>query len=105
MISEGYVYRLDLKPDDFVEFCVLTASSSSQKKHVIFYLLKIDFGNSSSSLPIFVMEGLHFNFLLGMSWLKAVTAIVDPAAGKIPVRNEISPSRNYLNRLRSWSML
>ena len=45
--------------------------------------LEVDFNNSIVMVPTLVLEGLHFNVLLEMSWLKATRAITDVMNGII----------------------
>ena len=44
-------------------------------------------------VPAIVLEGLHFDVLLGMSWLKAAKAIIDVVNGIIRIQGEQIPIR------------
>ena len=39
-------------------------------------------------VPAIVLEGLHFDVLLGMSWLKAAEAIIDVVNGSNRIQGE-----------------
>ena len=47
--------------------------------------LKVKVGNSKVVAPAIVLESLHFDVLLGMSWLKAAKAIIDVVNGNIRI--------------------
>ena len=67
VLSEVCVSRLNLKPDDEVDFSITSATESAKKKRKIFFSLEVTVGNNSTLLPAIVLEGLYFDVLLGMN--------------------------------------
>ena len=47
--------------------------------------LEVKVGNSVVIVPTIVLEGLHLDVLLEMSWLKANRAIIDVVNGSIRI--------------------
>ena len=47
--------------------------------------VELKVGNRKVVVPAIVLEGLHFDVLLGMSWLKAAEAITDVVNGNIRI--------------------
>ena len=54
----------------------------------------MEVGNSKVIVPAIVLEGLHFDVLLRMSWLKAAEAIIDVVNGNIRIQGERFPIRH-----------
>ena len=52
---------------------------------------------NSTELPAIVLEGLHFDVLLGMSWLEAVKAKLDIEKGSIEIGGRITLLKSYPN--------
>ena len=46
-------------------------------------------------VPAIVLEGLHFDVLLGMSWLKAAEAIIDVVNRNIIIQEEQCPYKAW----------
>ena len=53
-------------------------------------------GNSKVVVPAIVLEGLRFDVLLGMSWLRAAEAIIDVVNGSIRIQGEQTPYKAWL---------
>ena len=88
VVSQSCVDKYALKVNDEIKFHINKASSSTKKKPVIFALC-IEVGSSSVVLPALVMDGLHFDLLLGMNWLAVVIADIRPAKEKIRIRGQL----------------
>ena len=95
VLSEACVSRLNLKPDDEVDFSITSATESVKKKRKIFFSLEVAVGDNSTSLPAIVLEGLHFDVLLGMNWLKSVKGLIDSVDNSISING-------MKFKLRSW---
>ena len=48
-------------------------------------------GNSKLVVPAIVLVDLHFDVLLGMSWLKTTKAIIDMVNGSIRIQRDQIP--------------
>ena len=57
--------------------------------------LEVKVGNSKVVVPAIKLEGLHFDVLLGMSWLKAAEAIIDVVNGSIRIQGEQIPYKAW----------
>ena len=57
--------------------------------------LEVKVGNSTVVVPAIVLEGLHFDVLIGMSWLKAAEAIIDVVNGSIRIQGEQIPYKAW----------
>lgn len=57
--------------------------------------LEVEVKYSNVLVPSIVLEGLHFNVLLGMSWLKAAKAIIDVVNGNIRIQGDQSPYKSW----------
>ena len=71
VVSKSCVSYLKLVPDDEVEFKITSAINSTKKLHNLFYNLSISVNGVVVDLSAIVLEGLHFDLLLGVSWIKA----------------------------------
>ena len=83
VILESRFERLGLAGDDEVEYTIISATDSNKKFRKFLFGVKIAVGKSKKSIPALVLEGLHFDVLLGMSWNKKATAIVNAAEGVV----------------------
>lgn len=88
VISQGCFERLKLKEDDSVEFTLTSAVDTVKKSRKVFKGLEIKVGSSVTKLPAIVLEGLHFDALLGVNWITSVNAKLDVAKNTIQVNNE-----------------
>lgn len=88
VISKLCIRRLGLVPDDEVEFNITSATNSSKKICKLFHQLKIEVANISCDLPVIVLEGLHFDLLLGVNWLTEVNAVIDVKNSKLIVKDK-----------------
>ena len=57
--------------------------------------LEVKVGNSKVVVPAIVLEGLHFDVLLRMSWLKAAEAIIDVVNKNIRIQGEQIPYKAW----------
>ena len=57
--------------------------------------LEVKVGNSKVVVPAIVSEGLHFDVILGMSWLKAAEAFIDVVNGSIRIQGEQIPYKAW----------
>ena len=77
VVSESCFQRLKLVHNGEIEFTITLATDTNRKNRRIMKELEVKLGNSKVVVPAIVLEGLHFDVLLGMSWLKAAEAIID----------------------------
>ena len=57
--------------------------------------LEVKVGKSMVVVPVIVLEGLHFDVLLGMSWLKAAEAIINVVNGNTRIQGEQIPYKAW----------
>ena len=57
--------------------------------------LEVKLGNSKVVVPVIVLEGLLFDVLLGMSWLKAAEAIIDEVNRSIRLQGKQIPFKAW----------
>ena len=85
VISESCFRRLGLIQDGEVEFTFTSATDTNWKHRKIIKEVEIEVGKSRATVPAIILEGLHFDVLLGMNWLKAAGAIIDVVNGTIRI--------------------
>ena len=95
VISESCFRRLGLIPDGEVEFTITSATDTNRKHRKIIKEVEIKVGKSKATVPAIILEGLHFNVLLGMNWLKAAGAIIDVVNGTIRIAEEKVPYKAW----------
>ena len=76
------------KEDKEVEFTILLATQTAKKKKKLIMKLPVKIGEFLVKVPALVLEGLHFNVLLGMSWINAVQAVVNSQKKCIEIRGK-----------------
>ena len=91
VISESCFRRLGLIQDGEVEFLITSATDTNRKHRKIIKEVEIEVGKSKATVPAIKLEGLHFNVLLGMNWLKAAGATIDVVDGTIRIAEEKVP--------------
>ena len=69
VVSESCFCRLKLVHDGEIEFTIMSATDTNRKNRRIMKELEVKVGNSTVVVPAIVLEGLHFDVLLRMSWL------------------------------------
>ena len=52
-------------------------------------------GKNKKCIPAIVLEGLHFDVLLGMSWIKEANAIVKATEGVVSMDGEVIGYKPY----------
>ena len=67
VISESCFERLGLKEDDEVEYTITLATGTNKKLRKVMFGVEIAVGKNRKCIPAIVLEGLHFDVLLGMS--------------------------------------
>ena len=95
VISESCFRRLGLIQDGEVEFTITSATDTNQKHRKIIKEVEIEVGKSKATVPAIILEGLHFDVLLGMNWLKAAGAIIDVVNGTIRIAEEKVPYKAW----------
>ena len=95
VISESCFRILGLIPDGEVEFTITSATDTNRKHRKIIKEVEIEVGKSRATVPAIILEGLHFDVLLGMNWLKAAGAIIDVVNGTIRIAEEKVPYKAW----------
>ena len=95
VISESCFRRLGLIQDGEVEFTITSATDTNRKHRKIIKEVEIEVGKSRATVPAIILEGLHFDVLLGMNWLKAAGAIIDVVNGTIRIAEEKVPYKAW----------
>ena len=89
VISESCFERLGLKEDDEVEYTITSATGTNKKLRKVLFGVEIAVGKNKRCIPAIVLEGLHFNVLLGMSWIKETNTIVKATEGVVSMDGEV----------------
>ena len=77
MISENFVKSLKLNLDDKVDFCVTSTTNVSKKAQKLFHKLYVVVGDFETNLSAIILEGLHFDVLLEVNWIKSLKVIIN----------------------------
>ena len=80
--------RLGLVGDDEVEYTITSATDTKKKLRKVLFGVEIAVRKSKKNITALVLEGLHFDMLLGMSWIKEANAMVDATKGALSVDSE-----------------
>ena len=95
IISESCFERLGLKEDDEVEYTLTSATGTNKKLRKVLFGVKIAVGKNRKCIPVIVLEGLHFDVLLGMSWIKETNALVKATEGVVSMDGEVIKYKPY----------
>lgn len=71
--------------DEEVEFTITSATDTNKKLRKVFFGIEVTVGRNTVMVPAIVLEGLHFDLLLGVSWLKEAKAKILVGEGVIEV--------------------
>ena len=71
VISKSCFRRLGLVQDGEVKFTITLATDTNWKHRKVIKEVDIEVGKSKATVPTIILEGLYFDVLLGMNWLKA----------------------------------
>ena len=95
VISESCFERLGLKEDDEVEYTITLALGTNKKLREVLFGVEIAVEKNKKCIPAKVLEGLHFNVLLGMSWIKETNAMVKATEGVRSMDNKVIKYKPY----------
>ena len=56
--------------DEEIEFTITSATDTNKKLRKVLFGVEVTVGRNTVTVPSIVLEGLHFDVLLGVSWLK-----------------------------------
>ena len=88
VISKSCFDRLGLVSDDEVEFTITLATDTNKKLRKVLFGVEVTVGKNTVTVLAIVLEGLHFDVLLGVSWLKEAKAKILLEEGVIEVNGE-----------------
>ena len=74
--------------DEEVEFTVTSATDTNKKLRKVLFGVEVTVGKNTVTVPAIVLEGLHFDVLLVVSWLKEAKAKILLEEGVIEVNGE-----------------
>ena len=95
VISESCFRKLGLMKDGEVKCTITSATDTNQKHRKVIKEVEIEVGKSKAVVSAIVLEGLHFDVLLGINWLKANGAIIDVVNGTIRIAEEKAPYKAW----------
>ena len=76
---------LGLVRDNEVEFTITLATDTNKKLRKVMFSVKVTVGDKTVCVPAIVLEGLHFDVLLGVSWLHKAKASIQVSEGSLVV--------------------
>ena len=91
VIFESCFRRLGLMQDGEVKFTITSATDTNRKHRKVIKEIEIEVGKSKATVPTIILEGLHFDVILGINWLKAAGAIIAVINGTIKIAEEKVP--------------
>ena len=94
-ISQGCFERLSLQEDGVIDFLLTSATGKFKKPRKYFKGMAITVGKSVVSLPVIVLEGLHYDMLLGVNWIAQINSKIDVIKQTIDVQGESIQFRTY----------
>ena len=68
-----------------VEFTITSATDTNKKLRKVLFGVEITIGRNTVTVPAIMLEGLHFDVLLGVSWLKEAKGKILVGEGVIEV--------------------
>ena len=71
------------------------ATGTNKKLRKVLFGVEIAVGKNRKRIPAIVLEGLHFNVLLGMSWIKETNAMVKATEGVLSMDGEVIKYKPY----------
>ena len=103
---ESCFRRLKLAHDGKVEFTITLATYTNWKNRKIMLKLEVEVGDSKVVVLAIVLEGLHFDVFLGVSWLRATKAIIEVVNRNIRIQGDQIPYKEWpepASFIRRWS--
>ena len=73
IISKRFMSRLGLVTDTEIDFTLNTVNRTAEKK-LVFKKMKIEVRKIIIALPVIMVDGSHFDLLLGINWIKKTGA-------------------------------
>ena len=90
-ISMGCFERFDIKENAEINFVLTSAVDTLSKMWKVFEKVIMCIRKSKVKIPAIILEGLHFDALLDVSWLTTVDVEVNIKYFKIKVSKESLP--------------
>ena len=69
----------------FLRFTITLATNTNKKVRTLLFGVDVTVGEKVVKVPAIVLEGLHFDVLLGVSWMQEAKASVFIAEGVLDV--------------------
>ena len=88
VISKSCYNCLWMNCDEEVEFTITSATDTNKKLRKVLFGVEVTVGRNTVTVPAIVLEGLHFDVLLGVSWLKEAKAKILVSEGVIEVNGK-----------------
>ena len=88
VISESCFERLGLAGNDEAEYTITSATDTNKKLRNVLFGVEIAVEKSKRCIPAIVLEGLHFDVLLEMSWVKETNPIFKATEGGVSVNGK-----------------
>ena len=85
VISKSCFDWLGLVSDNEVEFTITLATDTNKKVRKVMFGVEVTVGDKTVRVPAIVLEGLHFDVLLGVSWLHEAKASIQVSEGSLVV--------------------
>ena len=85
MISKSCFDWLGLVSDNEVEFTITLATDTNKKVRKVMFGVEVTVGDKTVRVPAIVLEGLHFDVLLRVSWLHEAKASIQVSQGSLVV--------------------
>ena len=74
----------------------------NKKVHKVMFGVKVTVGDKTVKVPAIVLEGLHFDVRLGVSWLHKAKASIQVSEGSLVVDTVRIPYKSWRSLLRLW---
>ena len=103
IVLQSCVNRLKLKEDGRIAYTLTMPNDTSSQERKIFEGIKIDVGKSSVVLPALVLDGLHYNVLLGVNWLVYTKADLDLKTMTLKTEDEDIKISAYPNPMAGFT--
>ena len=87
--------RLGLVANAKIDFTLNTAEGTAEKQHLVFEKVKITVGKYGVHLPAIVVDGGHFDMLLGVNQIKKNGTKLDFKSDQVNVDDKIIPMKPY----------
>ena len=95
VISKSCFDRLGMVKDEEVEFTITLATDTNKKVRTVLFGVDITVGEKTVKVLAIVLEGLHFDVLLGVSWMQEAKVSVLITEGVLEVDGKHKPYKSW----------